>query len=133
MSVKITGTYIEGFKTVLKHETSGVELKTAAPLDNKGDGSSFSPTDLLASSLASCMVTTMAIVGERDGIDLKETKFSVIKEMNQAPRRIGVLTVEITLPKGLTPEQKIKMERAAKACPVHHSLHPDVKINLTFN
>jgi putative redox protein len=132
MAVKITGTYTGGLKTRLIHELSGSDLNTAAPLDNKGDGSSFSPTDLCAASLASCMITTMAIVGERDGIDLKETTFSVLKEMNQSPRRIGTLTIEITLPKGLSSEQIAKLERAARACPVHHSLHPDVKVVLTL-
>ncbi len=132
MAVKITGSYTGGLKTELVHELSGTKLNTAAPLDNKGDGSSFSPTDLCAASLASCMVTTMAIVGERDGIDLKETTFSVTKEMNQSPRRIGTIAVVITLPKGLSADQVTKLERAARACPVHHSLHPDVKVVLTI-
>jgi uncharacterized OsmC-like protein len=132
MAVEITGRYVRPLRTDLVHEPSGSTLRTAAPKDNQGDGSSFSPTDLFAASLAACMVTTMAILAERDGIDLSGLTFKVTKHMRADPRRLGALPVEIRMPAGLSATDRIKLERAAHHCPVHRSLGPDVEPSVEF-
>lgn len=132
MAVEITGKYVGNLKTELTHGPSGAVLKTAAPLDNNGDGSSFSPTDLVAAALGACMTTVMAIVAERDGIDLSGLTFRVEKHMVSNPRRIGALPVVIHMPAGLTPEQRQKLERTARTCPVHHSLLPEIDAEVRF-
>ncbi len=132
MSVPITCKYLGNKKTLLIHGPSGRELQTAAPLDNQGDGSSFSPTDLSASSLLSCVITTMAIYAERNGIDLSGTHGRIEKHMNADPRRIGKLPAQIHLPRSLPPQQREVLQRVALTCPVHRSLNPEVEINLDF-
>jgi putative redox protein len=132
MAVEITGTYIGNLKTELTHGPSGTVLRTAAPVDNQGDGSSFSPTDLVATALASCIVTTMAIVAERDGIGAGAFTFRIEKHMQNDPRRIAALPVEIHMPAGLTPEQRTKLERTAHTCPVHRSLLPEIAKEIRF-
>ncbi|MFM1847795.1 MAG: hypothetical protein RL417_1269 [Pseudomonadota bacterium] len=132
MAVKIHGRYLGNKKIRLKHGDSGTEITTAAPKDNGGDGSSFSPTDLVAAALGSCMVTIMGLMAEREGILLDGTWFEVEKHMSQSPRRLGHLPVMIHLPRGLTPEQRLKLERGAHTCPVHHSLHPEISVEVTF-
>ncbi len=132
MAVEIKGRYFGHLNTEMTHGPSGVLLRTAAPLDNQGDGSSFSPTDLVAAALASCMVTTLAIVAERDGIDLSGVTFRVEKEMASEPRRIARLPVEIHLPAALAPAERTKLERAAHTCPVHRSLAPEVEKDVRF-
>ena len=132
MAVEITGRYTGQLKTEMTHGPSGVVLRTAAPVDNQGDGSSFSPTDLVAAALASCMVTTLAIVAERDGVDLSGVSFRVEKHMAGEPRRIARLPVEIHLPAGLPPAERTKLERAAQTCPVHRSLGADVEHDVRF-
>lgn len=119
------------FKAV--HGPSGVEIKTDAPPDNQGKGRSFSPTDLLATSLGACMGTIMGIVARRDRIDLSGMKITVVKEMTKTtPRRVAELKVRFEIPKPVSLENQGKLERAALTCPVHHSLHPDVKISTEF-
>lgn len=132
MAVEITGKYIGNLKTEMTHGPSGAILKTAAPVDNQGDGSSFSPTDLVAAALGSCMITTMAIVGERDGIDLTGLSFRIEKHLVSDPRRIGALPVTIQMPVGLTPDQRKKLERTALTCPVHRSLLPEIEKDVKF-
>ena len=132
MAVEITGRYTGNLKMELTHGPSGAHLKTAAPVDNRGDGSSFSPTDLVAAALGSCMITTMAIVAEREGIDFTTATFRVEKHMQNDPRRIGALPVVLHLPASLTPDQRTKLERAAHTCPVHRSLLPDVEKKVEF-
>ena len=132
MSVEITGRYTGKLGTELRHGPSGTLLRTAAPVDNQGDGSSFSPTDLVAAALASCMVTTMAIVAQRDGLDLVGVTFHVEKHMHPEPRRIAKLPVVIHMPAGLTPAQRTKLERAAHTCPVHRSLLPEIDAEVSF-
>ncbi|HVT57594.1 MAG TPA: OsmC family protein [Thermoanaerobaculia bacterium] len=132
MAVEIEGRYTGKLKTAMTHGPSGVDLATAAPLDNQGDGSSFSPTDLLAAALASCMVTTMAIVAERDGVDLSGVTFHVEKEMAANPRRVGKLPVRIHLPARLPAAERRKLEQAANSCPVHHSLTPEIEKEVLF-
>jgi len=130
--VKMRCTYQGQKHCELEHEQSGSIIETDAPRDNQGKGERFSPTDLVGAALTSCILTTMAIVGERDGLKLEGTTATVEKRMADSPRRIESLTLHIRLPSSLTPEQRRKMENTARACPVHKSLHPDVQIPMTF-
>jgi putative redox protein len=116
----------------LTHEPSQTAITTDAPTDNHGRGESFSPTDLVAAGLGSCMATIMAIAARGRGIELAGMQVHVQKEMNPNPRRIGRLGVEISLP-GTVSQNDIKfLENAARTCPVHRSLHPDIQIDLTL-
>ena len=116
------------------HVDSGATLLTDAPRDNMGNGESFSPTDLVATALATCMLTTMGIVAQRMEVDLSATRAVVTKEMIATPtRRIARLATTIHLPLKLSDEQKQKLENAAMTCPVKKSLHPDVQAPVTFN
>lgn len=132
MAVEITGRYIGNLKAELTHGPSGTVIRTAAPVDNQGDGSSFSPTDLAAASLGACMLTLIAIVGERDGIDLTGLAFRLEKHMESNPRRISAVPVTVQMPPGLTPEQRRKLEHAALTCPVHKSLAEGVERPVEF-
>jgi uncharacterized OsmC-like protein len=122
MIVEITGRYTGNLGTTMTHGPSGVGLRTAAPRDNRGDGSSFSPTDLAAAALASCMVTVMAIAARDADIDLEGLTFRVEKHMAAEPRRISRLPIEIRMPAGLPPEQRATLEQAAARCPMCASL-----------
>jgi putative redox protein len=132
MAVEIDGRYTGKLKTEMTHDPSGVALGTAAPVDNQGDGSSFSPTDLVAAALGSCMVTTMAILAERRGIDLSGVSFHVEKHMVSDPRRIGKLPVRIRMPARLAPDDRERLEHAALTCPVHRSLLPEIEKDVQF-
>lgn len=133
MSVRMSGRYIGNKKMILRHEPSGAEISTDAPRDVQGDGSCFSPTDLVGAALGSCVVTTIGIYAERNGITLSEMNFEIEKQMSQSvPRKIGALTLTIHLPSSLPPDVRVKIERVGLGCPVHHSLHPDVKAPITF-
>jgi putative redox protein len=132
MSVPITGTYEGTLRMTLQHGPSGTRIATAAPRDNQGDGSSFSPTDLLAASLGSCAVTTMAIVARREGIPFDAATFSLEKHMRSEPRRVDRVPLRIAMPSGLDAEQRAVLERAALECPVARSLHPDVGKDIDF-
>lgn len=115
------------------HGPSGTRLATDAPKDNMGKGESFSPTDLVATALGTCMMTLMGIAARSLNVDLKGTRVIVQKEMVTTPmRRIGKLGVKIVVPATLTEEQKQKLERAAMTCPVHKSLHPDIQMPVEF-
>ncbi len=132
MGVLIEGEYIGKKKVRLKHEPSGAEIVTDAPRDNQGEGSAFSPTDLVAAGLGACMMTIIAIVGERSGLDLSGMRMKVVKEMHSDPRRIGCLPIEIHMPGRLSPEDRQKLERAAGTCPVAKSLLPDIHVAPCF-
>src|SRR5687768_266443 len=132
MAVAISGRYAGGLATELLHEPSGTKLRTAAPLDNQGDGSSFSPTDLAAAAFVSCMVTVMAIAAERAGIDFSAVTFRVEKHMQQQPRRISALRAVIHMPAGLDDKQRAWLERIAHTCPVHRSLIEEVEKDIQF-
>ena len=115
------------------HGPSGSELDTDAPRDNQGKAETFSPTDLVATALGSCMLTVMGIMARTLNIDIAGATATVEKEMSTAPpRMIASLAVRIHVPHSLSPENKQKLERAAHTCPVHKSLHPDVKSPITF-
>jgi len=133
--VKSTGTYTGGLNCQLTHGPSGQAIETDAPKDNHGCGAAFSPTDLTAASLASCMVTTMAIAAKlRLGTDIPGVRWAVTKEMStDKPRRITRLAVEIWLPFSKSKDPEGVLEQAALNCPVHHSLHPSVERPVTFH
>ncbi len=115
------------------HGPSGSELNTDAPRDNQGRGESFSPTDLVATALGSCMLTVMGIMARTLNIDIAGATATVDKQMSTTPpRMIASLAVRIHVPHTLSPENKQKLERAAHTCPVHKSLHPDVKSPIAF-
>lgn len=115
------------------HSPSGSELNTDAPKDNQGRGESFSPTDLVATALGSCMLTVMGIAARTLNIDISGATATVEKEMTAAPpRRIKSLTVRIRVPQSISAENRQKLERAAHTCPVHKSLHPDIQTPIEF-
>ena len=120
-------------RTEAKHLRSGSVIVTDAPIDNQGKGEAFSPTDLVATALASCMITIMGIVAERHGIDIEGVTADVDKIMSKEPRRIGEIKIIITFKSKLTTDQRGKLERAAKACPVSGSLHEDLKETIEFS
>ncbi len=131
MAVTMSGTMTGATHGVVVHGPSGVELRLMAPQDNGGDASSFSPTDLCAVSLGACAAMTMSLYAGRNDIDARIT-FDVTKEMSASPRRIGRLTVRITVAGPVTDEQFEKLKAVAHTCPVRRSLHPDVEIDETF-
>ncbi len=125
--VSFTLAYQGDLRCTNTHDQSGTVIITDAPKDNQGRGESFSPTDLVASGLGVCMLTIMGIVARRDGIALAGATARVEKHMTPAPpRRIARIVVAITLPGGITAEQRTVLERAARTCPVALSLHPDI-------
>ncbi len=128
----ITGTYLGGLRTELTHGPSGTHLTTAAPVDNNGDGSSFSPTDMVAGALGACMLTILGILAQRHEIDLGGSHFQVEKHMTDGPRRIGSLHVDLHLPNHLSPKHRLIFERAALHCPVHRSLGEGVDMPVQF-
>jgi uncharacterized OsmC-like protein len=132
MSVQMSGSYRGNLGVELVHGPSGSVIHTAAPVDNQGDGSSFSPTDLVAAALAACIVTTMAIVAEREGIDLSGVRFTLEKHMVSDPRRIGRIPIRLEMPAGLDAKQRRKLEFTARACPVHRSLVEEIDKHIEF-
>ena len=131
MSVEIHVECLGQLKTRAVHGPSGTELVTAAPKDNEGDGSSFSPTDLCATSLATCYATVMAIAARKHGIELDGTRVHVVKHMTaEPPRRIARLDLTMTVREGVPTELRERLEAAARGCPVARSIHPDVDVRL---
>jgi uncharacterized OsmC-like protein len=130
--VVMTAATAPAFKTQLEHGPSGSRIATEAPKDNGGTGASFSPTDLMGAALASCALTTMALVASREGLPLGEARASVEKRMTPPPRRIGELVLRIEMPAGLSGAQRARLEQVAHECPVARSFHPDVKLPMTF-
>lgn len=125
--------YIGDLKCRAVHQESGTVLMTDAPKDNQGEGSSFSPTDLVATALGSCIATIMGIVAKRRNLDIKGTKIEVIKEMASAPhRRVGKLLTTITFPHKFEGQDRVMLEHGAHTCPVHKSLHPDIEAPIHF-
>ena len=128
-------TYLGNLRTNSTHLQSGNQLITDAPTDNMGKGEAFSPTDLLATATGTCILTTMAIVAQRDGIELSNSEVEVTKIMTQTPpRRIARLEINLKMKANvvLSDEQIKKLENTAHKCPVSLSLHPDVEQVLTF-
>ena len=130
--VEIRVLYEGELHTRCTHGPSGSELETDAPKDNEGRGERFSPTDLLATAVGSCMLTTMGIVARRRGWPLEGARARVEKHMVTDPeRRVGRVVVELELP-ALPEDARPILERAAYACPVKKSLHADVAVEVSF-
>jgi uncharacterized OsmC-like protein len=126
--------YLGGLRTEAKHVLSGNTLITDAPLDNKGKGEAFSPSDLLSASLGSCMLTIMGIAAQEHGIDIDGSSCSITKIMAAEPRRVSEIQINFNFPAiNYSDKQKLILERAAKNCPVAKSLHPDLIQNVSFN
>ena len=132
--VEILIDYQEGLTCHAIHAPSGAKITTDAPLDNHGRGQSFSPTDLVATALGTCMATIMGIAAERKGISLKGMTIAVRKIMNtEGTRRIGKLEVDIDIPLPADHPHRDLLVNSAIACPVHHSLHPDIDCDIQWN
>jgi len=132
--VKIEIEYEGDLRCGAKHGPSGTVLSTDAPVDNQGRGESFSPTDLVATAVGSCMLTTMGIVAARHDWPLVGARATVVKIMAADPvRRIGSLVVELHLPAALDAGARTALERTALTCPVHKSLAPECDVPVTFH
>lgn len=131
--VEISVNYDGGLRCRAQHGPSGTEITTDAPKDNMGKGESFSPTDLMATALATCIATTMAIVANRKGYDLPGLKVQVEKHMStDAPRRIVRLPLVVTVPLPADHGDRALLEAAAHGCPVHRTMHPDCEMPIQF-
>ena len=136
MAVQIDIVYTGSLQCKAAHAPSGKTLATEAPVDNGGKGESFSPTDLVAAALGSCILTIMGLVAQRNGLDIAGATVRVLKEMTATPtRRIGALKVSVEYPKDkpVAPADRAKLEMAARACPVKQSLHPDIEVTIEFS
>jgi len=127
--------YDGGLRTTCTHMRSGSSFETDAPVDNQGKGERFSPTDLVATSLASCMLTTMAIRA-RDVEDIiRNVSIDVEKIMSVDPRRISAINLTFHFPEGfsVSADKQRQLEEIAWTCPVKESIHPDIKLGMSFN
>ncbi|MBK9224317.1 MAG: OsmC family protein [Flavobacterium sp.] len=131
MTSKVT--YLGDLRTTSTHLQSGTEILSDAPLDNNGKGEAFSPTDLVANALGSCMFTIMGIKASDMNVSIENSTASVTKIMQAEPRKISA--IEIVFDMNYAPDEKTKtiLERAAMTCPVFLSLHPDIDKRITFN
>lgn len=125
--------YLGKLRTQCKHLKSGNEMITDAPVDNKGKGEAFSPTDLAATSLASCMITIMGIKAEENNWSLDEIEAEVEKHMRSNPRQIDKILIRFKIQGDLDEREKKLLEAAAKKCPVALSLNPKIQQEVTFN
>lgn len=125
--------YVGDLRTICIHIQSGTQILTDAPTDNHGKGEAFSPTDLVATALGSCMVSIMAIKSKDLEVDLKDSTVSVTKIMQAEPRKIAKIIVELNMAIDTSDKNKIILERSAMTCPVLLSLHPDIEKEVTFN
>jgi putative redox protein len=126
-------TYLGGLRTEATHLQSDQKILTDAPTDNHGKGAAFSPTDLLSTSLGCCILTTVAIVAERNNIETKGSKIHITKVMGSNPRRVIEIIAEIKFSCEFSVKEKELIEHAAITCPVARSLHPDLKQTITFH
>ena len=131
--VQIDNKYLGDLLCKAEHTPSGVTLTTDAPTDNHGQGRSFSPTDLVATALGTCIATILGIQADKHDFDLDGIEISVEKEMASNPRRIDSLKTEVTMPAPLDDQTRERLERAARHCPVDESLHPDIDVSITFH
>lgn len=131
--VPISIVYNGELRCVATHDKSGVQFITDAPTDNQGKGESFSPTDLVATALGTCMITTMAIAAQKEGVQLAGTTIAIEKHMSTTPpRTIAKLVVILRMTKGIPAEYRSKTEAVGHNCPVVKSLHPDVELDIQF-
>ena len=132
--VEINTKYKGNLHCTAVHKPSGIKFETDAPVDNHGKGESFSPTDLLAASLAVCYLTTMGISAAERGINMDGTTCRIEKHMSEdKPRRIARLAAEITFPAGIPLDKRGILEAVALHCPVSKSIHPDIDIDLNLH
>ena len=130
----IKSSYLGNLRTESTHLQSNTNLLTDAPVDNNGKGERFSPTDLVASALGSCMVTIMGIVADRDGVNLEGLSWEVTKIMQSAPRKIEEIKIDFFWDFPFQDSGMIqKLKNAARTCPVALSLDPSIKQTITFN
>lgn len=130
----IKNEYLGQLRTRATHLRSGNSLITDAPVDNQGKGEAFSPSDLLATALGSCMLTIMGIAAREHHIDLEKVELETTKVMTDNPRRVSRLDIVFNFPKGqqYSDKEKVILEKAAKTCPVFYSIHPEIEKNLQF-
>ena len=126
-------TYLGELRTSSIHLQSGSEIISDAPIDNNGKGEAFSPTDTVANGLASCMFTVMGIKAREMGVDFSGSTADVTKVMAAEPRRISEIHVTFNMSIEADEKTKTILERTALTCPVHYSLHPDIKREIVFN
>ena len=128
-----TVTYDAKLRTTCLHLQSGSSFETDAPSDNKGQGARFSPTDLIATGLGACLITTMGIKAESMDIQLDGAKVDVTKVMMSEPRRIGKIVIAVTMPAlNLDAHSKEILESVGRTCPVDRSLHQDMELDISF-
>ena len=130
-----TVVYDGDLRTTCTHLRSNNSFETDAPLDNNGKGERFSPTDLMATSLATCMVTVMGIKARTMGFDLNGVKVEVEKIMKAEPRRIGGINLVFHFPdplKALDEKNKQILKHTGNTCPVQQSIHPDIEVNVDW-
>jgi uncharacterized OsmC-like protein len=126
-------TYKGDLRTEAIHIKSGESILTDAPIDNHGKGEAFSPTDLMSTSLASCMLTIMGIASNNHSISIINTKAEVLKIMGENPRRVIGIDIKMIMPEiKYSEKEKSILIHAAENCPVMKSIHPDIKVNLDF-
>lgn len=126
--------YLGELRTEARHVRSGNKLITDPPIDNQGKGEAFSPTDLLATSLGSCMMTLIGIASRTHHFNVDGTQVRITKIMAENPRRVHEVIVEFDFPaNNFTDKEKTIIENAAKTCPVAKSLHPDLKQTIIYN
>ncbi len=126
--------YTGGLRTTARHLPSGSVLITDAPVDNKGKGEAFSPTDLLATSLGSCMLTIIGIAAQEHGFDIDGTEMETTKIMASSPRRVSEIVLRFRFPHtNYTTKQKRLIEAAIRNCPVAQSIHPDLQVTVHHN
>jgi uncharacterized OsmC-like protein len=125
-------TYLGNLRTECEHLKSGNTYITDAPLDNRGKGEAFSPTDTVATGLANCMLTVMGIKARDLEVVLDGSTALVTKHMSSNPRRIARIEVEISLPSGVSEKHRKILENTANTCPVIHSLHPDIEKQIQY-
>jgi len=128
--------YRNDLRTELTHLQSGTVIENDAPTDNHGKGERFSPTDLLATSLGSCMITTMAIRAADMQLDFRDTRIEITKTMStDSPRRVAGIKADLFFTPAFTAtdDQKEQLERIARNCPVEKSLHPDIRLDIHFH
>jgi putative redox protein len=131
--VRIEAVYLGELRCEATHGPSGVRLVTDAPVDNQGRGEAFSPTDLLAAALGTCMVTIMGLYADQHGIPLEGTRVRIEKTMTrERPRRIARLDVALAMPPGIEEKARIALRICADGCPVRLSLHPDLEVAAVF-
>ena len=127
--------YDGSLRTIATHLQSGTTIETDAPLDNQGKAERFSPSDLVATALGSCMLTIMGIKARDSNIDLVGTKIEIEKIMKSEPRRIGGINLTFSFPDSLVLAEKERtiLERAAHTCPVIYSINPEIEVKVLFN